>query len=404
MSKRNRKHLIIEDTYDDPNEDPINQFEETVEEYEEAADGTLTKIEPLAPPAPREFINLNEKVDTLDDLINLAKQYDPSKDYNINLKKLNKILPVLEKLKGVIGMKSVKDSIVGQIIFFLNEFNNQDMLHTVIQGPPGVGKTTLGKIIGELYYKMDILKPIEKKPPSKRKRGLSLQELLNLELEEYQKEEGGKKEVESKDEEFKFKIVKRSDLIAGYLGQSSIKCQRVIDECDGGVMFIDEAYSLGNEEGRDSFAKEVIDTINQNLSEQKCNFLCIIAGYKDALDKCFFSYNEGLRRRFPFVYTIEKYTSGELCLIFKKMITDIGWSVDNIPEKFFKDNYECFNNMGGDMETLLFICKIEHSKRTLFFPDQRKKINNEDLERGLKIFKVNKDIKKPDESWRSLYV
>jgi hypothetical protein len=86
------------------------------------------------------------------------------------------------------------------------------------------------------------------------------------------------------------------------------------------------------------------------------------------------------------------------------MITDIGWSIDNISEKFFKDNYECFNNMGGDMETLLFICKIEHSKRTLFFPDQRKKINNEDLERGLKIFKLNKDIKKEDESWRSLYV
>jgi len=403
MSKRNRKHLIIEDTYEDPIDDP-NQFEETIEEYEEAIDGTLTKIEPPPPPAPREFINLNEKVDTLDDLINLAKQYDSSKDYNINLKKLNKILPVLEKLKGVIGMKSVKDSIVGQIIFFLNEFNNQDMLHTVIQGPPGVGKTTLGKIIGELYYKMDILKPVEKKPPSKRRRGLSLQELLNLELDDYQKGEGGEKEVESKDEEFKFKIVKRSDLIGQYLGTTAKKTADLIESCEGGVMFIDEAYSLGNEEKRDSFAKECIDTINQHLSENKCNLLCIIAGYKDALDKCFFSYNEGLRRRFPFVYTIEKYTSSELCLIFKKMITDIGWSIDNISEKFFKDNYECFNNMGGDMETLLFICKIEHSKRTLFFPDQRKKINNEDLERGLKIFKVNKDIKKEDESWRSLYV
>jgi SpoVK/Ycf46/Vps4 family AAA+-type ATPase len=403
MSKRNRKHLIIEETFDDPNNDPNNEYEETIEEFEESLDGTLTKIEPPPSPAPRELINLNEKVDTLDDLINLAKQYDPSKDYNINLKKLNKILPVLEKLKGVIGMKSVKDSIVGQIIFFLNEFNNQDMLHTIIQGPPGVGKTTLGKIIGELYYKMDILKPVEKKPPSKKRRGLSLQELLNLELDDYQKGEGGEKEVENEND-FNFKIIKRSQLVGKYLGHTSKLTQEVIDSCEGGVMFIDEAYSLGNEEGRDSFAKECIDTINQNLSEQKCNFLCIIAGYKDALDKCFFSYNEGLRRRFPFVYTIEKYTSEELCLIFKKMVTDIGWSINDISNKFFKENYECFNNMGGDMESLLFICKIESAKRTLFFPDQRKKINNEDLEKGLKMFKVNKDIKKPDESWRSLYV
>ena len=402
MSKRNRKHLIIEETFDDPINDPnVNQ---EYEEYEEAIDGTLTKIEPPPPPAPREFINLNEKVDTLDDLINLAKQYDPSKDYNINLKKLNKILPVLEKLKGVIGMKSVKDSIVGQIIFFLNEFNNQDMLHTVIQGPPGVGKTTLGKIIGELYYKMDILKPIEKKPPSKKRRGMSLQELFNLEMDDYHKSEDGEKEGDSKEEEFKFKIVKRSDLIGQYLGTTAKKTADLIESCEGGVMFIDEAYSLGNEEKRDSFAKECIDTINQHLSENKCNLLCIIAGYKDALDKCFFSYNEGLRRRFPFVYTIEKYTSSELCLIFKKMITDIGWSIDSIPEKFFKDNYECFNNMGGDMETLLFICKIEHSKRTLFLQDERKKINLPDLEKALTIFKLNKDIKKEDESWRSLYV
>jgi hypothetical protein len=169
-------------------------------------------------------------------------------------------------------------------------------------------------------------------------------------------------------------------------------------------MFIDEAYSLGNEEKRDSFAKECIDTINQHLSENKCNLLCIIAGYKDALDKCFFSYNEGLRRRFPFVYTIEKYTPDELCLIFKKMITDIGWIIDDIKEKFFKDNYECFQNMGGDMESLLFICKIESARRTLFLPDERKKINNEDLERSIKKFKINKDLKKEDESWKSLYV
>jgi SpoVK/Ycf46/Vps4 family AAA+-type ATPase len=426
------------------------------------------KIKIEKKPVVREKVIINQKLETLDDLIELAQKYDPTKDYNFNLKKLHKILPPLIKLKNVIGMKSVKDSIVGQIVFFLNEFDggkNQDMLHTIIQGPPGVGKTTLGKIIGELYYYLDIIKPVAKKvkappkPPQPKLRIISLEQLLNMELDHYMSQRkdpkggdggkgggGGKKkdeeivEDEDDDEEdgdcgcdddgeegwggvgeegkgggegkegdtFKFKIVKRADLIGQYLGTTSKLTQKVIDDCDGGVMFIDEAYSLGNEEKRDSFAKECLDTINQNLSEKKCNFLCIIAGYKDALDKCFFAYNEGLRRRFPFVYTIEKYTAEELCEIFKKMITDIGWFANEVPEKFFKDNYECFSNMGGDMESLLFLCKINSAKRTLFDPENKKKINLKDLENSFKQFKVNKDLKMDkddakDAPWRSMY-
>jgi SpoVK/Ycf46/Vps4 family AAA+-type ATPase len=379
------------------------------------------EISPQNIDPPKEQIKLSSKIDTLDDLINLAKQYDSTKDYNINLKKLHKLLPSLEKLKGVIGMKSVKESIVGQIIFFLNEFDgqNQDMLHTIIQGPPGVGKTTLGKIIGELYFYMDILKPpVDKKPkqpPPKRIKLITLDDLLDMELDDYMNHRVDKccdKEEPKKDEKndtpFKFKIVKRADLVAEYLGQSTIKTQKLIDSCEGGVMFIDEAYSLGNPEKRDSFAKEVIDCINQNLSEQKCNLLCIIAGYQDALDSCFFSYNEGLRRRFPFVYTIDKYDASELCEIFKKMVNDCGWIATEVPEKFFKDNYDCFKNMGGDIETLFFMCKIEHGKRTLFEPENKKKINLNDLEKAFKLFKINKELKedKDDDknaSWRSMY-
>ena len=72
----------------------------------------------------------------------------------------------------------------------------------------------------------------------------------------------------------------------------------------GGVVFLDEAYSLGNEEKRDSFSKEAIDMINQYLSEKKNEFMMIVAGYDDELDKCFFSYNPGLKRRFSSYYKI----------------------------------------------------------------------------------------------------
>ena len=97
----------------------------------------------------------------------------------------------------------------------------------LVKGEPGTGKTELGNILGKIYLAVGALK----------------------------------NDV--------FRVVKRSDLIAGYLGQTAIKTQKVIDQCTGGVLFIDEAYSLGNSEQRDSFSKECIDTLNQNLSEKK---------------------------------------------------------------------------------------------------------------------------------------
>ena len=120
------------------------------------------------------------------------------------------------------------------------------MLHTVIQGAPGVGKTMVAQIIGEIYWKLGIINS-----------GIN--------------------------NDYTFKIVKRSDLIGQYLGTTAKKTQEVIDSCIGGVMFIDEAYSLGNEEKRDIYAKECIDTINQNLTEKKESFYVLLLVMKKIL-------------------------------------------------------------------------------------------------------------------------
>ena len=133
--------------------------------------------------------------------------------------------------------------------------------------------------------------------------------------------------IKNNQDEFIFRIVKRADLIGKYLGHTAAKTQEVIDSCKGGVLFIDEAYSLGNAEGRDSFSKECIDTLNQNLSENKNNLLCIIAGYKESLEKCFFSYNEGLNRRFSFRYNIEPYSAEQLRDIFLCKLREIKWDI-----------------------------------------------------------------------------
>jgi Holliday junction resolvasome RuvABC ATP-dependent DNA helicase subunit len=180
--------------------------------------------------------NSNKKsklLESLEDLISYIQNYNTGENKN----KLNKILPSLIKLQKLTGMVSVKKTIVGHILYFLMNYEkNQDMIHTVIEGPPGVGKTTLGYILGEIYSNLDIIE-----------------------------------QPKNKTNQLKFKIVKRSDLVAKYLGQTSHRTQEAINSVLGGVLFIDEAYSLGNNDVDDSYSKECLDTLNQNLSEKKIN-------------------------------------------------------------------------------------------------------------------------------------
>ena len=239
----------------------------------------------------------------------------------------------------------------------------------VINGPPGCGKTVLARIIAKICLHL----------------GICIND--------------------------KFKVVKRQDLIGEYLGHTAIKTQKVIDEAYGGVLFIDEAYSLGNrDKNTDSFAKECIDTLNQNLTERKGEFICIIAGYEEELNQNFFSINPGLRRRFPFVYKIEKYSSLQLLEILLLKIQLVEWEIkkDTVnwlrTTDFFKDKIDFFEHFGGDIETLLFNIKIEHGKR-VFGKDiyLQKKINKDDILNGYARYLKHK--KKPEETqYKGMYL
>lgn len=339
-------------------------------------------------------MSCNIKAENISDLICLGMKYHCKTNkeyYGLNLRILCNLVTPLKKLESLIGMESVKSQLVNHIVFFLQRLNQKDncgnckdcsfglpcpknvgndMLHTIITGPPGVGKTELGKILGETYKEMGIL---------------------------------------SKGH---MKIVTRSDLVGKYLGHTASKTQNVINQCKGGVMFIDEAYALGNPEGRDSFSKECLDTLNQNLSERR-DFLCIIAGYKDSLDSCFFTYNPGLKRRFPFSYNIDGYSAEELKDIFLLKVQKESWKtefkVDDIdkPEivmdkhkkeqdviKFFRQNINQFPHFGGDIETFFLNCKICHSNRVVFLPyDQKKILTLEDIIKGFDMYIKNKKFK-----------
>ena len=308
--------------------------------------------------------NDTAEIKTLDDLIKIAKSLGRKRKRNSDFNKLKDLLPVLEELNTMVGMNNIKIALTGQILYYLQDLDNTDMLHTVIQGMSGTGKTQLSKIISKIYLKLGFL------------------------------------------ENDTFIIAKRSDLIGEYLGQTAVKTQKKIDEAKGGVLFIDEAYSLGNLYNRDSYSKECIDTLVSNL-EEKRDFVCIIAGYKDDLQKCFFDKNQGLERRFPWRFSIENYNYEELFQIFKKQLREKKWEIedDSIGIDFFKDKIDYFDKMGGDTEIFLAKCKIVHSRRVFGKPRYLKKIlNKKDLLEGFEMYKLYSDKKQKDKLPLSMYL
>jgi SpoVK/Ycf46/Vps4 family AAA+-type ATPase len=176
----------------------------------------------------------------------------------------------------------------------------------------------------------------------------------------------------------------------------------------GGVLFIDEAYALGNSEKRDSFSKECIDTICEALSDHKKDLMCIIAGYEHELKDCFFSFNPGLESRFTWKFTIDDYDHKELLQIFEKKIKEAGWDVkEPLEDEWFEKNKSYFKYYGRDMETLLSKVKIAHSRRVFCLAKEEKtKINKEDLEKGFDMYKKmgsNEKAMKEQERLKQIY-
>lgn len=282
------------------------------------------------------------------------------KKYGINFDKVLKLEPSLKKLKKMVGINSVKNQILDTLCAQLIPGNNErNIYHTLIYGDPGMGKTKLSKILAQMYCSMGLA---------------SADKIVNA---------------------------KRSTLIGQHLGHTAVKTQEVIDSAIGGVLIIDEGYSLGNEEAKDSFSKECIDVLTQNLSDNKKKFICIVIGYEDAIKKNLFNYNKGLEGRFTIIYTIDKYNPSELATIFIANFKKCNYTFDCDESeiiKLFMENGNKFINYGRDVKTYLQNCKNLHMRNIL-----GKNVTTKNIIKLATLSECMRKIKQDDSNCLSYY-
>ncbi len=184
---------------------------------------------------------------------------------------------LLDELNSLIGLENVKskvnDLIIYQKVQKLRRENNlhtsKSTLHMAFTGNPGTGKTTVARIVGRIYKQLGLL---------------------------------------SKGQ---FIEVSRTDLIAGYQGQTALKVKKVIDKAKGGVLFIDEAYSITENDHSDSYGRECLTELTKALEDYRDDLVVIVAGYTEPM-KLFFESNPGLKSRFNTFIEFSDYSADEL--------------------------------------------------------------------------------------------
>lgn len=188
---------------------------------------------------------------------------------------------LLKELESLIGLESVKEEVRNLInLLKIVELRTRNGLkapsvtkHFVFTGNPGTGKTTVARLLSQIYCSLGILS------------------------------KGHMVEVD------------RSGMVAGYMGQTAIKVKEVIDKAKGGVLFIDEAYSLTNETQGGDFGQEAIDTLVKGMEDNRDDLIVIVAGYPDLMDN-FVKSNPGLKSRFQKTIHFPDYSAADLYEIF----------------------------------------------------------------------------------------
>lgn len=215
----------------------------------------------------------------------------PTTDADEDKRTLQELLDELDALIGLEKVKSkVQDLIVYQKVQKLRREKNlhstKNTLHFAFTGNPGTGKTTVARIVGRIYKRIGLL---------------------------------------SKGH---FVEVSRTDLIAGYQGQTALKVKKVIEQAKGGILFIDEAYSITENDHSDSYGRECLTELTKALEDYRDDLVVIVAGYTEPMNK-FFKSNPGLKSRFNTFIEFDDYSSVEMDNILLSMCQSNDYVLDD---------------------------------------------------------------------------
>jgi len=224
---------------------------------------------------------------------------------------------VLAELDGLCGLEKVKKDVKSLINLVKVRKLRQEKglpvpamsMHLVFLGNPGTGKTTVARLLAKIYHAIGVLN------------------------------KGQMVEVD------------RSGLVAGFVGQTAIKTQEVVQKALGGVLFIDEAYALVNQENANDFGHEAIEVLLKNMEDHRDDLIVIVAGYSELMER-FIHSNPGLESRFNKYFLFEDYNGTQLMEIFQSMCKKNGYALSEEAAKWaqedFQDLYECRDENFGN--------------------------------------------------------